>query len=103
MAEHLNFILYYEQTTEFAATFLLKSILIMQMQVAAGRYHTLLVHGSSVYSCGSSSCGVLGHGQEITQCAAFSRISLPSQSFVTHISASHNHTAFVVQSGEVNL
>ncbi|THU44863.1 hypothetical protein C4D60_Mb02t11850 [Musa balbisiana] len=71
------------------------------MQVTAGRYHTLLVHGSSVYSCGSSSCGVLGHGQEITQCAAFSRISLPSQSFVTHISASHNHTAFVVQSGEV--
>ncbi|CAL9204368.1 ultraviolet-B receptor UVR8-like [Musa acuminata AAA Group] len=71
------------------------------MQVTAGRYHTLLVHGSSVYSCGSSSCGVLGHGQEITQRAAFSRISLPSQSFVTHISASHNHTAFVVQSGEV--
>ncbi|RRT70792.1 hypothetical protein B296_00004254 [Ensete ventricosum] len=75
----------------------------MQMQVTAGRYHTLLVHGSSVYSCGSSSCGVLGHGQEITQCATFSRISLPSQSVVTHISASHNHTAFVLQSGEVNV
>ncbi|WOL06044.1 ultraviolet-B receptor UVR8 [Canna indica] len=72
-----------------------------KMQVATGRYHTLLIHDSSVYSCGSSLCGVLGHGQSTTQCTAFSRISFPSLSHVIHISASHNHAAFVTQSGEV--
>ncbi|KAJ6839915.1 ultraviolet-B receptor UVR8-like [Iris pallida] len=71
------------------------------MQVATGRYHTLLVHDSSVYSCGSSLCGVLGHGPDTTQCAAFTRINLPSLSRVIHISASHNHAALVMQSGEV--
>ncbi|URD94920.1 Regulator of chromosome condensation (RCC1) repeat [Musa troglodytarum] len=71
------------------------------MQVTTGRYHTLLVHNSSVYSCGSNLCGVLGHGQDTTQCAAFSRINFPSLSHVIHISASHNHAAFITQSGEV--
>ncbi|CAL5065688.1 unnamed protein product [Urochloa decumbens] len=71
------------------------------MQVATGRYHTLLVHDSSVYSCGSSLCGVLGHGPDTTQCAAFSRVSFPSLSRVINISASHNHAAFVTESGEV--
>ncbi|XP_072985908.1 ultraviolet-B receptor UVR8-like [Typha latifolia] len=71
------------------------------MQVATGRYHTLLVHDSSVYSCGSSLCGVLGHGQDTTQCAAFSLVNFPSLSRVMHISASHNHAAFVMESGEV--
>ncbi|CAD5170601.1 unnamed protein product [Musa acuminata subsp. malaccensis] len=71
------------------------------MQVTTGRYHTLLIHDSSVYSCGSSLCGVLGHGQDTTQCAAFSRINFPSVSHVIHISASHNHAAFVTQTGEV--
>ncbi|PWZ41711.1 hypothetical protein Zm00014a_027754 [Zea mays] len=71
------------------------------MQVATGRYHTLLVHDSSVYSCGSSLCGVLGHGPDTTQCAAFSRVSFPSLSCVINISASHNHAAFVMESGEV--
>lgn len=71
------------------------------MQVAAGRYHTLLIHDSSIYSCGSSLCGVLGHGQDITQCAAFMPINFPSLSRVVHVSASHNHAAFVVESGEV--
>jgi len=72
-----------------------------QMQVATGRYHTLLVHDSSLYSCGSSLCGVLGHGPDTTQCAAFSRVSFPSLSRVINISASHNHAAFVTESGEV--
>ncbi|CAL9154241.1 unnamed protein product [Musa hybrid cultivar] len=71
------------------------------MQVTTGRYHTLLVHNSSVYSCGSNLCGVLGHGQDTTQCAAFSRINFPSLSHVIHISASQNHAAFITQSGEV--
>ncbi|KAK8957481.1 Ultraviolet-B receptor UVR8 [Platanthera zijinensis] len=71
----------------------------MQMQVTTGRYHTLLLHDSSVYSCGSSLCGVLGHGQDTTQCVAFSRIT--TLSHVIHMSASHNHAAFVMQSGEV--
>ncbi|KAH0465637.1 hypothetical protein IEQ34_005740 [Dendrobium chrysotoxum] len=71
------------------------------MQVATGRYHTLLIHDSSVYSCGSSLCGVLGHGQDTTQCVAFSRINIPSLSRVIHISASHNHAAFAMESGEV--
>ncbi|KAH8518592.1 hypothetical protein H0E87_000442 [Populus deltoides] len=39
------------------------------MQVTTGRYHTLLIRDSSVYSCGSSLCGVLGHGAETTQCS----------------------------------
>ncbi|XP_020096036.1 ultraviolet-B receptor UVR8 [Ananas comosus] len=71
------------------------------MQVATGRYHTLLIHDSSVYSCGSSLCGVLGHGQDTTQCVAFSRVNFPSLSRVIHISASHNHAAFIMQSGEL--
>ncbi|XP_072987460.1 ultraviolet-B receptor UVR8 isoform X1 [Typha latifolia] len=71
------------------------------MQVTTGRYHTLLIHDSSVFSCGSSLCGVLGHGQDTTQCVAFSRVNFPSLSPVIHVSASHNHAAFVTQSGEV--
>lgn len=71
------------------------------MQIKSGRYHTLLVNGSSVYSCGSSLCGVLGHGSETTQCVAFTRISFPSLAQVTQVSASHNHAAFVMQTGEV--
>ncbi|XP_021754832.1 probable E3 ubiquitin-protein ligase HERC3 isoform X1 [Chenopodium quinoa] len=72
-----------------------------QMQIKAGRYHTLLISNSSVYSCGSSLCGVLGQGSEMTQCGSFSRISFPSSSPVVQVSASHNHAAFVTQSGEV--
>jgi hypothetical protein len=75
--------------------------LCFQMQVATGRYHTLLAHDSSVYSCGSSLCGVLGHGPDTTQCAAFSRVSFPSLSHVISISASHNHAAFITELGEV--
>ncbi|KAG6474886.1 ultraviolet-B receptor UVR8-like [Zingiber officinale] len=71
------------------------------IQVTTGKYHTLVLHDSSVFSCGSSLCGVLGHGQNTTQCTAFSRINFPSFSPVIHISASHNHAAFVTQSGEV--
>ncbi|KAJ6979965.1 hypothetical protein NC653_027943 [Populus alba x Populus x berolinensis] len=72
-----------------------------QMQVTTGRYHTLLIRDSSVYSCGSSLCGVLGHGAETTQCVAFTRIRFPSLAYVIQVSASHNHAAFVLQSGEV--
>lgn len=71
------------------------------MQIKTGRYHTLLISNSSVYSCGSSLCGVLGHGPETTQCVAFTRISFPSLAHVVQVSASHNHAAFVLQSGEV--
>lgn len=71
------------------------------MQIRSGRYHTLLIKDSKVYSCGSSLCGVLGHGPETTQCAAFTRIKFPYHVNVTHVSASHNHAAFVTQSGEV--
>ncbi|CAN6461826.1 unnamed protein product [Victoria cruziana] len=70
-------------------------------QVTTGRYHTLLVDDSSAYSCGSSLCGVLGHGPNTTQCVAFSRISFPFGLTVVHVSASHNHAAFVMHSGEV--
>lgn len=71
------------------------------MQLATGRYHTLLIHGSSVYSCGSSLCGVLGHGPDTKQCTSFRKISFPSVSRVIHVSAAHNHAAFVLESGEV--
>lgn len=71
------------------------------MQIKSGRYHTLLIIDSDVYSCGSSLCGVLGHGPETTQCVAFSRISFPCSTPVIQVSASHNHAAFVTQSGEV--
>ncbi|XP_074311075.1 ultraviolet-B receptor UVR8-like isoform X2 [Silene latifolia] len=71
------------------------------MQIKSGRYHTLLISNSSVYSCGASLCGVLGHGPEITKCVSFSRITFPSLSPVVQVSASHNHAAFVTQSGEV--
>ncbi|CAK7327594.1 unnamed protein product [Dovyalis caffra] len=71
------------------------------MQVTTGRYHTLLIRDSYVYSCGSSLCGVLGHGAETTQCVAFTRIRFPSLANVVQVSASHNHAAFVLQSGEV--
>ncbi|XP_010545810.1 PREDICTED: ultraviolet-B receptor UVR8 [Tarenaya hassleriana] len=72
------------------------------MQITTGRYHTLLICNSKVYSCGSSLCGVLGHGPETTQCVAFTPISFPFPSAqVVHVSASQNHAAFVLQSGEV--
>ncbi|WVZ63030.1 hypothetical protein U9M48_012706, partial [Paspalum notatum var. saurae] len=76
------------------------------MQVATGRYHTLLVHDSSVYSCGSSLCGVLGHGPDTTQCVAFSRVTFPSLSRVINISASHTimlHLLRSLGSGENNI
>ncbi|KAG5235505.1 ultraviolet-B receptor UVR [Salix suchowensis] len=71
------------------------------MQVTTGRYHTLLIRDSSVYSCGSSLCGILGHGAETTQCVAFTRIRFPLLANVIQVSASHNHAAFILQSGEV--
>lgn len=73
-----------------------------QMQIKSGRYHTLLINDAAVYSCGSSLCGVLGHGPETTQCVEFTRISFPFPVQVIQVSASHNHAAFVTQSGEVN-
>ncbi|BFG29272.1 hypothetical protein CerSpe_155470 [Prunus speciosa] len=72
-----------------------------QMQITTGRYHTLLISNSSLYSCGSSLCGVLGHGLETKQCVTFTRINFPSPAQVVQVSASHNHAAFVMQSGEV--
>ncbi|KAL4554012.1 hypothetical protein LXL04_039871 [Taraxacum kok-saghyz] len=72
-----------------------------QMQIRSGRYHTLLIKDSTVYSCGSSLCGVLGHGPETTQCVAFTPIKFPYPVRVTHVSASHNHAAFVTNLGEV--
>ncbi|KAL8237873.1 hypothetical protein R6Q59_018954 [Mikania micrantha] len=72
-----------------------------KMQIRSGRYHTLLIKDSTVYSCGSSLCGVLGHGPETTQCVAFTPIKFPNFAHVTYVSASHNHAAFVTQSGEV--
>ncbi|EEF33828.1 Ran GTPase binding protein, putative [Ricinus communis] len=71
------------------------------MQITTGRYHTLLISNSSVYSCGSSLCGVLGHGPETTQCVSFSRITFPSLARVVQVSASHNHAAYILESGEV--
>ncbi|KAE8692287.1 putative E3 ubiquitin-protein ligase HERC2-like isoform X2 [Hibiscus syriacus] len=71
------------------------------MQITTGRYHTLLIRNSSVYSCGSSLCGVLGHGPETTQCVVFTRINFPSPANVIQVSASQNHAAFVLRSGEV--
>ncbi|GFZ02130.1 regulator of chromosome condensation (RCC1) family protein [Actinidia rufa] len=70
------------------------------MQIRTGRYHTLLIKDSSVYSCGSSLCGVLGRGPETTQCVAFTMVNFPSRARVIQLSASHNHAAFVMQSGE---
>ncbi|GLJ16737.1 hypothetical protein SUGI_0288000 [Cryptomeria japonica] len=69
------------------------------VQVTTGKYHTLLVEDGSLYNCGSSICGVLGHGPEITQCGSLTR--LPLGLTVTHVSGSHNHAALVTQSGEV--
>ncbi|KAJ8764710.1 hypothetical protein K2173_007799 [Erythroxylum novogranatense] len=71
------------------------------MQITTGRYHTLLISNSSIYSCGSSLCGVLGHGPETTQLVAFSRINFPLSASVVQVSASQNHAAFVLKSGEV--
>ncbi|KAL5571474.1 hypothetical protein UlMin_021071 [Ulmus minor] len=71
------------------------------MQIATGKYNTFLISNSSVYSCGSGLCGVLGHGPETTQCVTFTRIKFPSSGHVVQVSASNNHAAFVMQSGEV--
>ncbi|KAB5521456.1 hypothetical protein DKX38_025775 [Salix brachista] len=88
-------------TSQEVSVFRLMHQINQQMQVTTGRYHTLLIRDSSVYSCGSSLCGVLGHGAETTQCVAFTRIRFPSLATVVQVSASHNHAAFVLQSGEV--
>ncbi|XP_040988459.1 probable E3 ubiquitin-protein ligase HERC4 isoform X2 [Juglans microcarpa x Juglans regia] len=72
-----------------------------KMQITTGRYHTLLINNSTVYSCGTSLCGVLGQGPEATQCVAFTRIDFPSLAQVMHVSATQYHAAFVMQSGQV--
>lgn len=72
------------------------------MQITTGRYHTFLISNSSVYSCGSGLCGILGHGPETTQCATFTPIDFPSLAHVIQVSAFNNHAAFVMQSGEVS-
>ncbi|XP_028807525.1 ultraviolet-B receptor UVR8 [Neltuma alba] len=71
------------------------------MQVTTGKYHTFFVSNFSAYSCGSGLCGVLGHGPETTQCVAFTRLDFPPLARVALVSASYNHAAFVMQSGEV--
>ncbi|PHT43784.1 hypothetical protein CQW23_17809 [Capsicum baccatum] len=71
------------------------------MQIRSGRYHTLLINDSAAYSCGSSLCGVLGHGPETTQIVEFTRINFPVPVQVAQVSASHNHAAFVTGSGQV--
>ncbi|OIW05262.1 hypothetical protein TanjilG_03651 [Lupinus angustifolius] len=71
------------------------------MQITTGKYHTMLISNSSVYSCGSGLSGVLGQGPETTQCVAFTQIKFPPLARVVHVSASYNHAAFVMQSGEV--
>lgn len=72
-----------------------------QMQITTGKYHTLAISNSSVYSCGSSLCGALGQGSETTQLPALAQIDFPPLARVAHVSASYNHAAFVMQSGEV--
>lgn len=71
------------------------------MQIATGKYHTLLINNSKVYSCGVSLSGVLAHGPETTQCVAFTPIEFPFPAQVAQVSATQNHSAFVLQSGEV--
>ncbi|XP_050369480.1 ultraviolet-B receptor UVR8 isoform X2 [Argentina anserina] len=71
------------------------------MHITTGRYHTLLISNSSVYACGSSLCGVLGQGPETKLCVKFTRMRFPSRGHVVQVSASQNHAAFVMQSGEV--
>jgi len=72
-----------------------------QMQITTGNHHTLAIRNSTVYTCGSSLCGVLGQGSETTQRTAFTRINFPPLARVAHVSASYNHAAFVMESGEV--
>lgn len=91
----LRFLQSAEQSTDMVQTSAGK------MQIKSGRYHTLLVNDLGVYSCGSSLCGVLGHGSETKQCVAFRQISFPCPAQVIQVSASYNHAAFVTQSGEV--
>ena len=57
------------------------------MQIATRRYHMLLISNGSLYSCGSSSCGVLGHGSKITQCVTFTRINFPPSIYVEQVFA----------------
>lgn len=71
------------------------------VQVTTGKYHTLLVEDGSLYTCGSNICGVLGHGPEITQCGALTRVEFPLGLSVAQVSGSHNHAALVTQNGEV--
>ncbi|KZV23215.1 hypothetical protein F511_05054 [Dorcoceras hygrometricum] len=92
----LRFLQSVEQSTDMVQTLAGK-----QMQIKSGRYHTLLINDFGVYSCGSSLCGVLGHGSETKQCVAFRQISFPRPAQVIQVSASYNHAAFLTQSGEV--
>lgn len=71
------------------------------MQIQTGRYHTLLNHDMGLYSSGTNTSGVLGHGPETKQCVTFTPIRFPFPSRVVQVSASHNHAAFVTEAGEV--
>lgn len=54
-----------------------------------------------LYSSGTNTSGVLGHGPETKQCVTFTPILFPFPSRVVQVSASHNHAAFVTEAGEV--
>eukprot|EP00249_Psilotum_nudum_P011414 c23158_g1_i2 orf=819-2285(+) len=72
------------------------------IQVATGKYHTLIVHGNGeLYSCGSSLSGVLGQGPENTQCRTIMPVEVPMGLPVTFVSGSHQHAAFVTKTGEL--
>ncbi|KAJ4882007.1 Regulator of chromosome condensation 1/beta-lactamase-inhibitor protein II protein [Raphanus sativus] len=60
-----------------------------------------LTNNSKVYSCGSSLSGVLAHGPETNLCVAFTSIEFPFSAQVAQVSATQNHSSFVLQSGEV--
>lgn len=72
------------------------------IQIATGKFHTLLVHGDGLlYSCGSSLSGVLGQGHEHTQCRTAMPVEIPMALPVLHVSGSHQHAAFVTRCGQL--
>ena len=71
--------------------------------MAAGSEHTLMVNGKGeLYACGKGGA-VLGQGQASTTTVEIPRlISLPSTATrVVQISASFEHAAFVIETGQV--
>lgn len=73
------------------------------MQIKTGSKLTMVINNSKVYSCGRSEYAGLAQGEDTRKCVRLTPIVFPFSAKVIQVSVSEFNSAFVVQSGEVDL